>query len=170
MDKINPYSPPLTAPIRADDPEVVLPVEFYTPFFTALLVFGWGVILATMVAIAVAAAIAVVLVEVDRQSNPIIALFALAGIPSAFGVAFCGRIIGAGVLLDDTGIVIKTKRNRKYAWDEISSWSQDATTGVVSFTADSNLVDISNAATSRIRNETIAGVFRSVLGPSSTEA
>ena len=158
VGKINPYSPPSTMPVRAHDTDVSLSKKFYTPFFTSLLCFGFGVILATIVTLAVAGAIAVV-VEADQQFTPVIALFALVGIPSAFGVVICGRIIGAAVLLDDTGIEIKTKRNRKYAWDEISGWQQEPVSGVVSFTANGELVRILNAATYRERNDTIAAYF-----------
>ena len=130
-----------------------------------MVVFGFGVILATLVTIAVAAAIVVVVLG-DSQLSPGVIWLVLAGIPAAFGVIFCGRIIGAGVLLDSSGIEIKTKKNRKYAWEEIASWRQDATTGIVSFMADNKLVVIANVATNRKRNEVIAEVFQLVLGPS----
>jgi len=163
MANINPYSPPSISSVGKRD--ISLPLEFFTPFLTAMVVFGFGVILATLVTIAVAAAIVVVVLG-DSQLSPGVIWLVLAGIPAAFGVIFCGRIIGAGVLLDSSGIEIKTKKNRKYAWEEIASWRQDATTGIVSFMADNKLVVIANVATNRKRNEVIAEVFQLVLGPS----
>ena len=165
MEKINPYLPPAAVSVKAQDDEASLPIELRTPDPEALLFFGLGMLCVMMVILGVLSAVAIILNPTSFSLTMLV--IALVGIPAGYGVMACARVVSASVLLNSSGVVITPRRTRKYAWHEISSWQQDSTFGEVSFTTGDKRVSIANAATSPKRNETIAEVFRSLLGPPS---